>query len=198
MSDRLKNILIGLFIIGSLCSLITLVLFLKPTVGDGKKTLAVRFTNITGIGVGTRVQFGGRPVGEVVHVQELRKARDEADSHGRIFLYQLTLKIDSSVDVYSCDEIAIRTTGLMGERSIAILPKLPTEGQPAHLITNQVAYASSTDALENTFNHVAKVASRVEAAVSRFDTWFGMNQEKVASAIDSFDSAMGQVDTVLN
>src|SRR5271154_3567087 len=104
MTDRMKNILIGLFVTGGLSVMIAFVLFLKPTVGDGEKTLYVRFANITGISVGTRVTWAGKPIGEVTHIQELPNARSEADESGRIYLYQLTLKIDSSTDVYTSDE----------------------------------------------------------------------------------------------
>ncbi len=198
MTDRMKNILIGLFVIGAIAIMISLVLFLKPTIGDGKKILSVRFTNITGISVGTRVTFAGKPVGEVIHVRELPKARDEADDHGRIYMYQLTLKMDSSVDVYSNDEIAIKTTGLMGEKSIAILPKASTPTRPAHLITHQIVYANSTDALEHTFNQVAHTANQLEAAIGRIDNWFLNNQDHITNAFRSFDGAMSQVDTLLS
>ncbi len=197
MSDHVKNILIGLFVTGALAIMIALVLFLKPTVGDGKKSLQVRFTNITGISIGTRVTFAGKPIGEVTHIRELPKARDEADDQGRIYLYQLTLKIDSSVDVYSNDEIAIKTTGLMGEKSIAILPKTSTKEKPALLITDQIVYANSTDALENTFNTVSKVANRLDLAVGRLDKWFEENNKFVTNALQSFDGAMGQIDALL-
>ena len=168
MTDRMKNILIGLFVAGAISIIVALVLFLKPTVGDGKKSLSVRFTNIAGISVGTRVTFAGKPVGEVIHIKELENAREHANERGPIYMYQLTLKLDSSVDVYSTDEIAIKTTGLMGEKSIAILPKASFD-KPSHIVTDQVVYANSTDALENTFNQVTKVASRLETAVSRLD-----------------------------
>ncbi|MBX7065676.1 MAG: MlaD family protein [Parachlamydiales bacterium] len=197
MTDRIKNILIGLFVLGAIAIMVSLVLFLKPTVGDGKKILNVRFTNISGIGVGTRVTFAGKPIGEVIHIRELPKARDEADDHGRIYLYQLTLKVDSSVDVFSNDEIAIKTTGLMGEKSIAILPKASTPSKPAHLITDQIVYANSTDALEHTFNQVAHAANQLETAVHRLDTWFLENQAYVTNALRSFDGAMNQVDKLL-
>jgi phospholipid/cholesterol/gamma-HCH transport system substrate-binding protein len=197
MNDRTKNILIGLFVTGALATMVAFVLFLKPTVGDGKKTLLVRFCNIAGISVGTRVTWAGKPIGEVTHIQELPNARTEADESGRIYLYQLTLKIDSSTDVYSSDEIAIKTTGLMGEKSIAILPKLPQKNKTATLITNQIAYANSTDPLENTFNQVAKVANRLEASANNLDLWFKENQYNIAKAIRSFEGAMGQVDTLL-
>src|SRR3990167_7115949 len=152
MSDRIKNILIGLFVVGAIGIMVSLVLFLKPTVGDGKKILNVRFTNITGIGIGTRVTFAGKPIGEVTPIRELPQAREKADDRGRIYMYQLTLKVDSNVDVYSNDEIAIKTTGLMGEKSIAILPKASTPAKPAHPITDQVVYANSIDPLEHTLN----------------------------------------------
>lgn len=197
MSDRIKNILIGLFVVGAIAIMVSLVLFLKPTVGDGKKILSVRFTNISGISVGTRVNFAGKPIGEVIHIRELPKARDTADDHGRIYMYELTLKVDSSVDVYSSDEIAIKTTGLMGEKSIAILPKASLKDVPAHIITTQVVYANSTDALENTFNQVSKAANRLEVAVGRLDTWFDQNQAYVTNALRSFDGAMGQVEGIL-
>lgn len=197
MTDKVKNILIGLFVISSLTIMIALVLFLKPTVGDGKKIYHARFTNITGISVGTRVTFAGKPIGEVTHIRELPKARDEADDAGRIYLYELTLKVDSSVDVYSCDEIAIKTTGLMGEKSISIIPKASTKERPAELVTTQIVYANSTDALENTFNQVSKVANRMETAIGRIDKWFDDNQRSLASAIHAFDGAMGQVDALL-
>lgn len=194
MTDRIKNILIGLFVVGASVVLIALILFLKPTVGDGKKTLHVRFTNIAGISIGTRVNFAGKPVGEVVRIEELPKAREMADSLGRIYIYELTLKLDSSVDVYNSDEIAIKTTGLMGEKSIAILPKL---GSADTLITDEIVYANSTDALENTFNQVTKVALRLEGAVGRLDNWFNGNQDALSNAIRSFDGAMGQVEGLL-
>src|SRR3990167_10149083 len=124
MTEKMKNILIGLFVAAAVTIMVAMVLFLEPRVGDGKKTLHVRFANIAGIVVGTRVTFAGRPIGEVVAIREVKEARNEpSDETGRVYFYQLTLKIDSSVDVYNTDEIAIRTTGLMGERSVAIIPK---------------------------------------------------------------------------
>ena len=197
MTDRIKNILIGLFVLGAVLIMVSLILFLKPTVGDGKKILSVRFPNISGITIGTRVTFAGRPVGEVTHIRELPKARDEADDHGRIYVYQLTLKMDSKVDVYSTDEIAIKTTGLMGEKSIAILPKAATPSKPSHLITDQIVYANSTDALEHTFNQVTHAANELEQAVHRFDGWFAASQNDLSNAIRSFDGAMGQIDGFL-
>ena len=65
MTDKSKNILIGLFVLMSIIIIIATVLFLQPSIGDGKKTLNVRFSNISGIHIGTRVTLAGKPIGEV-------------------------------------------------------------------------------------------------------------------------------------
>lgn len=200
MTDQMKNILIGLFVTGALTIMIAMVLFLEPRVGDGKKILKVRFANVSGISVGTRVTFAGKPVGEVTHIREVADARQETpDDTGRIYIYELTLKVDSSVDVYKNDEIAMKTTGLMGERSIGITPKSPPKGQiPQPIAPNQIIYANSVDALENTFNQVSRVANRLESTIVQFDRWFTDNEQNLSQALSSFGGAMSKVDTVLS
>jgi phospholipid/cholesterol/gamma-HCH transport system substrate-binding protein len=198
MTDQRKNILIGLFVAAAITILVGMILFLEPTVGDGKKTLTVRFANIAGISVGTRVTFAGKPVGEVIHIKEVRNAREESPDHtGRVYLYELSLKVDSSVQVFPSDEVAVRSTGLMGERSVAILPKAIPKGTPVEPITNQIIFANSVDPFENTLSQVTRVAGRLEGAVSHLDEWFEANQAHLSQAIQSFDGAMSQVDTVL-
>lgn len=198
MTDKMKNILIGVFVAAALLVAISLILFLKPTVGDGKKILHVRFTNIAGISIGTRVSFAGKPVGEVTKIEEIHDVRSQpSDETGRIYFYELTLKVDSTVEIFSSDEIAIRTTGLMGEKSIAIIPKSPPQGVTAKLITGQVIYASSIDPLENTFNQMAKVATRVQTAVDNFDSWFEENRAVLTAAAQSFNATMNEAATML-
>lgn len=198
MTDQLKNILIGLFVVVAITIGVSLTLFLDPTVGDGKKLLEVRFANISGISVGTRVSFGGKVVGEVSAIKEVPDARDLAIGEtGKVFLYQLTLKIDSSVKLYTSDEIAIRTTGLMGERSIAILPRLAPKGGETELITNQILYASSADPMESTINQIGKVAHQVQVTIDLFDDWFIKNKETVTSVLQYIDGSLGHVNTLL-
>jgi phospholipid/cholesterol/gamma-HCH transport system substrate-binding protein len=179
--------------------MVAMVLFLEPRIGDGKKMLQVRFANVSGIVIGTRVTFAGKPVGEVAAIKEVRDARAEpSDDTGRVYFYQLALKIDSSVDVYSSDEIAIRTTGLMGEKSIAILPKAAKEGKTQFLVNDQVIYANSVDPLENTFSQISKVANKMEGAVDHFDKWFTSNSETLTHSLDTLDLVLGQSDTLLS
>lgn len=197
MNDKLKNILIGSFVSGAIGIMVAMILFLQPKIGDGKKSIQVRFSNIAGISKGTRVTFAGRPVGEVAQIKELPAARDHADEMGRVFLYELTLKFDSSVDVYTTDEIAIRTTGLMGEKSVGILPKAVTPDKQTQIVTTEILFANSVDPLENTFAQMSRVSSRIEGAVGRFDQWFAKNEAPLTNVILSAHGALSQVDKVL-
>ena len=89
MSDKLKNILIGIFTLMAIGITIAIILFLQPSIGDGKKTLKVRFSNVAGINIGTRVSFAGKPIGEVIKIEEVENARDlPTDGLGRIYYYR--------------------------------------------------------------------------------------------------------------
>jgi phospholipid/cholesterol/gamma-HCH transport system substrate-binding protein len=195
MTDKMKNILIGLFMIASVTIIVTIILFLEPKVGDGKQTLHVRFTNIAGINIGTRVTFAGKPVGEVLHIREIEDARHHpTDESGKLYFYELTLKMDSGVKVYDSDEIAVRSIGLMGEKSIAILPKL-TPGAKA--IEKGIILANSTDPLENTFNQMTKVASKIDQTVTRLDGWFAQNESSLTHTINHLDGSLVEVNKAM-
>ena len=199
MSDKLKNILIGLFVIVAVIATIYIIIFLEPKVGDGGKTLRVRFSNISGINIGTRVTLAGKPVGEVVDIEEVKGARqDPTDELGRVYFYQLTLKVDSSVEVYNTDEINISTTGLMGEKSIAIIPKAPTKGVIPKNISDQIIYAQSVEPLENVIFQISNVAEKMEEAIGNFDVWFVENQDELSNAVKSFSNAMKQINQMVD
>ncbi len=185
--------MIGLFVMTAVLLIVGSILFLDPKIGDGKKTLLVRFSNIAGINHGTRVTFAGKPVGEIASIKEIDNARETSlDEHGKVYFYLLTLKIDSKVKVYSSDDIAIRTTGLMGEKSIAILPKNPTPGNTAHLITDQIMTANSADALENTMIQIAKASQKMDTSLTHIDEWFVSNQNSLSQSIQSLNQFLDQ------
>jgi phospholipid/cholesterol/gamma-HCH transport system substrate-binding protein len=199
ITDKLKNLIIGVFVIAAIAITISIILFLEPKVGDGEKKLNVRFSNIAGLNIGTRVTFAGKPVGEITSIHEITNAREQpTDELGRVYFYQLTLQVDSSVEVYDTDEVTIATTGLMGEKSIAIIPKAPPAGKVPKLIANQVIYADSIDPLENTLYEITNLSKSVEDAVKNLDGWFVENSEELSFAISSFNSAMNELDLVIH
>ncbi len=200
MKPSIKNFLIGLFLTSAFGALFGLVMFLRPSVGDEKQVLLVRFSNINKVGVGTRVLFAGKAVGAVTAIQEIHHARDTqpSDTLGRLYFYQLTLKIDSKVHVYSTDEISIQTSGLLGEKSIAIVPRAPPKDVTSELITDKSPiYAGSVDPLENTINQLSDVGEKLNATVDLVKTWFEQNESAISHSISSFGSAMAQIDTAI-
>lgn len=199
MSNSVKNFFIGVFLLAAVGVLVSLVMFLKPTVGDEKQTLQIRFSNVNKIAVGTRVLFAGKAVGEVTAINEIYHARDTqpTDPLGRLYFYQLTMKIDSNVHVYSTDEISIQTSGLLGEKSIAIVPKAPPKGVLPELLTDKTPfYADSIDPIENTFTRLSDIGDKLDATVDMVKDWFSQNETKLSQSIASFDAAMTQIDTL--
>jgi phospholipid/cholesterol/gamma-HCH transport system substrate-binding protein len=199
MSNSIKNFFIGLFLLSSIGVLVGLVMFLKPSVGDEKQTIFIRFSNINKIGVGTRVLFAGKAVGEVTAISEIYHARETqpTDLLGRLYFYQLTLHIDSNVHVYSTDEINIQTSGLLGEKSIAIVPKAPPKGTTPELLTDKTPfYADSVDPIENTFNRLSDIGDKLDDTVDMVKNWFLQNETKLSQSVNSFDAAMTQINTL--
>lgn len=199
MNKSIKNFLIGIFLLGGLGLFAGLVMFLRPSVGDQKQTIYLRFSNINKINVGTRVLFAGKPVGTVAAVKEISHARETqpSDELGRLYFYELTLKLDSKVHVYSTDEITLQTSGLLGERSIAITPRTPPNGTTPEMISDKSpVYADSVDPLENTFNRLSDIGEKLNDTVDLVKTWFEDNETKLTVAVSSFGSAMTQIDNV--
>lgn len=195
MNNQLKNLLIGMFILSAIALVVSIVMFLKPSVGDMKQTLNVRFSDINRIDVGTRVLFAGKPVGEVVAINQIYDARDQpTDSLGRVYFYQLTLKVDSAVKVYNTDEIAIQTSGLLGERSISIIPRAPPKGVVPLLIKNKPIYAESIDPLENALSELSELAKDMQDAFRNVTIWIKDHGEEMASTIKAAGSALEEID----
>lgn len=198
MGEQTKNMLVGFFILAACALTVSLILFLKPSVGDAKKTYVIRFSNINKIGVGTQVMYAGKPVGEVVAVDEIFDARKQpADSLGRTYFYQLVIKVDSSVEIYDTDEISLQTSGLLGEKSVAIIPMQPAKGVTPKLITNQPIYAQSVDPIENAFNQLSKLADEMKESFKFINEWLDKNEDVITEAISSFRDTMHEASVAI-
>jgi len=195
MGEQTKNMLIGVFVIAACAVIVWLILFLKPSLGDAKQTLYVRFSNVNQINLGTRVLFAGKPVGEVVAIEPIPNARQKpiADVIGEIYYYQLVLKVDSAVRVYDTDEVTIQTSGLLGEKSIAIIPKVPPRGVIPKLITgSQPIYAESVDPLQRAFDEITTLATDMQKTFKQVSCWIQKNGDDTGDAIRSFSGAMDE------
>lgn len=195
MSDRFKLFIVGLFVFSALLAVAWLFLFLHPTVGDGGKILRVRFSNIEKVSIGTRVNFSGRPVGEVIEINEIYDARNQpSDPFGNFYFYELVLRVDSSVKIYTYDEIVFSTAGLLGEKSISILPKATPPGcPPPKEITTCILFAQSTDPFADALRQFKKVASSFECTLSKVSCFLDRNTEEMHHAIASFAAASDEI-----
>lgn len=184
MASSVKNILIGIFVLLALAIIVFMILFLHPSVGDNAKTLHVRFSNVDKVNVGTRVTYAGRPVGEVVSIVELPDARTEETHNGEIYIYGLTLKVDSGVRVYNSDSISIRTSGLLGEKNVNIDPQPVKPGEKLFLVEDQVLYAVSSGSVEDTLKQIGDLSVKFQKALTDFhDMMEKIKEEKIVENI---------------
>lgn len=194
MNEKAKTILIGIFIIIACLAIIGMLLFLRPSVGDGKKKLFVCFTSIEKVQIGTRVTFAGKPVGEVIAIDEIYDARSQpTDRGGHVCFYELELALDSHTVVYDTDEITIHTTGLLGERTIAIIPKAVKKGQPSYPVTNQIMYGKSGDVVEETLNQIVAIGTKASDTLDLIKEVIDENKGELPPTLSAIREAAEQV-----
>jgi phospholipid/cholesterol/gamma-HCH transport system substrate-binding protein len=200
MIGAAKNIMIGIFVIIALAVIIFILLFLHPSVGDNARTLRVRFTDIDKITIGTRVSYAGRPVGEVVSIHEIEGARTgRVAQNGDIYVYELLLNVDSGVNVYNTDVIAIRTSGLLGERSVSIMPEPSLPGEDLFLVNNQILYAIPSGSVEETFKQITALSKKFEQVLDNVSDMFGeIKKEQIVAKIAKTVDNANEISEALN
>lgn len=200
MSDSIKNIMIGIFGLSAVAVVVFMMMFLHPNVGNEGEVIRVRFANIDKIAEGTRVTFGGKPVGEVADIQEIipdkspRHARD-----GNVYVYELTLRIDTSVQVFTTDEFTARTSGLLGEKSVAIIPRPVPAGQKLIPVDGQIMYATEVGNVEDTIKEFKEVAEKFDIALDNLNDAFNdIKRNKIFDNVGSLAKNISDISTSLN
>lgn len=200
MADQAKNILIGLFVLAAAGIAIFILMFLHPTVGDESRKLRVRFSNIDKVSIGTRVNFAGKPVGEVVEIKEIEDGRKgKHDSSGRLYVYELLLSVDSAIHVYNTDEVSLKTSGLLGERNIEITPIAPKPGQPLRIVDDEVIYAAETGSLEDTLKELKGITKKFEAVLDTVtDIMYDIKDQKLITKVTATVENVQSITAALN
>jgi len=192
MADQAKNILIGIFVLTAFAIIIFILLFLHPSTGDEGRQIRVRFANIDKINVGTRVTFGGKPVGEVTSIKELPSVLNHRESiDGKVYVYELILSVDSGVHIFETDQISSRTSGLLGEKSVEITPLTPPEGEPLVPLGKKIVYAYEGGSVEDTFKEIKDVADRFDTALDSIND--ALNEIKNEHIIANISKIMENV-----
>ena len=198
LPGRIRTMIIGAFAVLGIAVLVWAIFFFKPKVGDNKNRLMIRFSNIESIDIGTRVTYAGKPVGEVIEIEQIINAREKStDESGNPFAYQVVVSLDSAVQVYDTDLIEIRTSGLLGEKSIAILPQHLKPGEAHQSVLDGVIYAQSADPLTSTLNTVTQASSKIAETMAKISTLIEKNSESVSQSIQSLNTIFEETSHLL-
>lgn len=188
LSEQTKAFWLGLFIVAAFVCTAWFLLFLRPWVGDNQTTLKVRFSSIDRVAKGTTVTFAGKPVGQVSAITLLPDARCVPSPDGALYFYELTLQVDSSIHLYSYDEITLSTYGLLGEKTIALIPKIAPQGGPeAQEITTQTLYGCSTTKIEEMMEQVITVSKTIDHSLCKVSHFLEKHGEEFASTLHSLE-----------
>ncbi len=200
MPDQVKNALIGVFVVAALAILGFTLMFLHPRTSDEEQLLRVRFANIDKITVGTYVTFAGKPVGKVIQISEVESPRTEKYFGDKVYTYELLLAIDSKVHAYNSDEVSLRTSGLLGERSVAITPRKPKKGIRLRMVgTDDIIYATEAGSLEETFAEFNNFAERAEETFDALlDMLEDIKQHNLWEHIGKTAENLSDITTALN
>lgn len=200
MPGSIKTVLIGIFVIIAAAIVVSMLLYIHPTVGDNAKTLRIRFTDVDKIDIGTRVTYAGHPVGEVVSIKELPEARtSRLNFEGDVYVYEIEVKVDSAVDVFNTDEVTVRTSGLLGEKNIEINPMPPKPGQPLFKVENQVLYAVPVGTVEGTLKSISELSKRVEETLERIQVVVeDIKKEEIVKDIGTITKNLAEIARALN
>ncbi len=197
MIDQAKNFMIGLFVIAAVSIVVFILLFLHPSIGNEELVLRVRFADIDKITVGTRVTFAGKPIGEVVAINEVNDVEENRIGRdGKVYVYELVLKVDSSINVYNTDEIAAKTSGLLGEKSVVITPLPAKPGQTLRVVSNDILYANEQGSVEDALKELRVIGGKLENALDTITTTFNdINKqnlfEKLGATAENLKSITG-------
>lgn len=201
MADQLKNIIIGVFVLAALVIVVFILLFLHPSVGDEGQTMYVRFSDIDKVNVGTPVTLAGRPIGDVAEIRTLHPGRDgPTDAYGHYYVYELKLYIDSHQKIYDTDSISLRTAGLLGERSISIMPQRPPQGVTPHQITKEdILYASESGSVEEAIKDFKQVADKLDVVLDEVSGILeDIRKEEVAKHVGAVVQNLSDITAALN
>lgn len=199
--DQAKNLIIGAFVIVALAIIVFIILFLHPSTGNEGQVLYVRFADIDKVNVGTRVTFAGKAVGEVSAINDIEDGRyGPKDEYDHVYVYQLTLLVDSGVEVYDTDQISLRTSGLLGERSVAITPMAPKPGVvPKRIDREDIVYAVEVGSVEDAVREFKELSDSFEITLKNVSkTLDEIRQEEVVRHIGAVAKNLSDITGALN
>ncbi len=114
-----------------------------------------------------------------------------------IYIYDLTLAMDSTVPLYDSDEITVGTSGLMGERFIAVIPKRPKNHTASPIAYNEVVYSTKPHSMDDAFSQISSLAMKAEETMDVLASLIKENREDVDHTLVALKGACMQLNTLL-
>ncbi len=190
---------IGAMVLIAIALVIRALFFLHPQPGDGGTQIRVRFQSVDKLSAGSKVTFAGKPVGTIDKIIIIQDALTERPvGNDEIYPYELILSLDSSVTVYPTDIITAKTSGLMGERFVAIIPKpLPKGYKMVPATLDDVLFAYEPASVEDTFKDISSISKKAEGTFDSILTLINQNHEALSQTALSLQTATQQLNTVL-
>lgn len=212
MPDQAKNIMIGIFVTSACAIVVFMLLFLHPSVGDKGQIIRARFSDIDKVTLGTRVTFSGMPVGEVIAIREIPEAyKDRKGYKGYIYTYELDLAVDSGVKIFNTDSISLRTSGLLGERTVNIMPMPALPNEKLRIVNDEVLYADESSSVQEAIKDLQNLSDKADELLSylneglsqlkKEDFWTNVGKsvshvESITRALDKPEEVQRTVDNI--
>lgn len=180
MGNNIKNALVGFFSIVGILIVTALSLMMKPSIGDGKKRLKVRFSEVESLIIGSKVCFSGMPIGRISEIEYIENCRINSLKKSKVFPFLLTLTIDSKIPIYETDIISAQNTGILGERVINIKPMSRSDVLKE---TEEPLWSSPSTSIENLLSAIGSIIMPKETSL------YGGNSliEKVDMILENFE-----------
>ena len=201
MNGAAKNILIGAFVIAAGALIIFVLLFLHPSVGDEGQEIRVRFANIDKVSIGTRATYGGRAVGEVTEIKEIEDPQNarKPGKDGYVYIYELIVSVDSKVKIYNTDQISLKTSGLLGERSVEISPNPAKPGEIIRLVNKDILYAYEGGSVEQAFQEFRDLSDKIDSTLDSIKYAVdALNRAQIWQKLSTTAQNLSDITTALN
>jgi phospholipid/cholesterol/gamma-HCH transport system substrate-binding protein len=197
MANQTKNIYLGIFVVIAAFLLIWGFLFLQPISGDGKQIIHVRFNNIDKINVGTRVTLAGKPIGEIISISEVFNARESSENtYDEVFFYNLTLSIDSSAVIYTNDIFTIHTSGLLGEKTITIIPQpIRNNNEKKEITEETIVHAQVGNSMEKSFEQMGVLITKANRTIDILLTLVLDNKKELNETVTYLNNSLKNIAT---
>ena len=112
----------------------------------------------------------------------------------------MIVEVDSSVQIFNSDEVTARTSGLLGEKSVAIIPRAPQHNIPLQEIKQtEVIYANESGSVEETLKGLKTLSDKFEEALDAvIVTINSINDQKLVTKVTTTAQNLADITGSLN